>query len=354
MRTPGVPHDGVAANSFYLVGFWAPDGGRGAPAQARLAAIFGAVCARVEPAKRNAGPRADRFEPATLSAPGAGSEQHHSNLPFSIRLQSDRDIRKRTRRQIRGTRWMNWLQFLGPALFPIHSVAAASDALGSFGISTTSAGVRGGPSLSMPMQIALGLTLLTLLPAVIMCITPFLRIAVVLHFLRQALGTQTAPSNQVLVGLSLFLSLLIVQPMFSDIYKSAWQPLEQGQITADQAMDQGARPLRSFLVKFARERDIQLFLEIAKEPAPHNTKDLSLRVLIPAYILSELKAGFQIGAVLFLPFLVIDMAVASVTLSVGMMQLPPAMISAPFKILLFVLVDGWNLVVGSLMKSFLQ
>jgi flagellar biosynthesis protein FliP len=249
---------------------------------------------------------------------------------------------------------MNCLQFLGPALFPIHSVAAASDALGSFGISTTSAGVRGGPSLSMPMQIALGLTLLTLLPAVIMCITPFLRIAVVLHFLRQALGTQTAPSNQVLVGLSLFLSLLIVQPMFSEIYKSAWQPLEQGQISADQAMDQGALPLRNFLVKFARERDVQLFLEIAKEPAPHNTKDLSLRVLIPAYILSELKAGFQIGAVLFLPFLVIDMAVASVTLSVGMMQLPPAMISAPFKILLFVLVDGWNLVIGSLMKSFLQ
>jgi flagellar biosynthetic protein FliP len=248
---------------------------------------------------------------------------------------------------------MNWLHFLSPALLPIHSVATASDALGSFGIST-SAGTRGGPSVSLPMQIALGLTVLTLLPAVIMCVTPFLRIAVVLHFLRQALGTQTAPSNQVLVGLSLFLSLLIVQPMFSEIYKSAWQPLEKGELTADQAMDQGALPLRNFLVKFARERDIQLFLEIAKEPAPHNTKDLSLRVLIPAYILSELKAGFQIGAVLFLPFLVIDMAVASVTLSVGMMQLPPAMISAPFKILLFVLVDGWNLVIGSLMKSFLQ
>jgi flagellar biosynthesis protein FliP len=201
---------------------------------------------------------------------------------------------------------------------------------------------------------ALGLTLLTLLPAVIMCITPFLRITVVLHFLRQALGTQTAPSNQVLIGLSLFLSLLIVQPMFSDIYSKAWQPLEKGQITTEQAVEQGSAPLRNFLIKFAHEKDIQLFLEIAKEPQPHNRQDLSLKVLIPAYILSELKAGFQIGAVLFLPFLVIDMAVASVTLSVGMMQLPPAMISAPFKILLFVLVDGWNLVVGSLMKSFLQ
>ncbi len=229
---------------------------------------------------------------------------------------------------------------------------SAADALSSFGL-TTSTSSRG-LTLSVPMQIALGLTLLTLLPAVIMCITPFLRIAIVLHFLRQALGTQTAPSNQVLVGLSLFLSLLIVQPIFSDIYTHAWQPLEKGQITAEQALDQGSAPLRKFLVRFARDKDIQLFVEIAHEPSPHNPSDISLRVLIPAYILSELKAGFQIGAVLFLPFLVIDMAVASVTLSIGMMQLPPAMISAPFKILLFVLVDGWNLVVGSLMKSFYQ
>jgi flagellar biosynthetic protein FliP len=185
-----------------------------------------------------------------------------------------------------------------------------------------------------------------------MCVTPFLSIAVVLHFLRQALGTQTAPSNQVLVGLSLFLSLVIVQPMFADIYTHAWEPLEKGQITAEQAFDQGSVPLRKFLVRFARERDIRLFVEMSKEPPPRNPSDVSLRVLIPAYILSELKAGFQIGAILFLPFLVIDIAVASVTLSIGMMQLPPVMVSAPFKILLFVLVDGWNLVIGSLMKSF--
>ncbi len=236
-------------------------------------------------------------------------------------------------------------------LLPLY--ASVAEPLESIGISTV-AGPHGGTTLSLPMQTALGLTLLTLLPAVIMCVTPFLRIAVVLHFLRQALGTQTAPSNQVLIGLSLFLSLLIVQPMFSDIYTNAWQPLEKGKITTEQAVEQGSAPLRNFLIKFARERDIQLFLEIAKDPPPRNRQELSLKVLIPAYILSELKAGFQIGAVLFLPFLVIDMAVASVTLSVGMMQLPPAMISAPFKILLFVLVDGWNLVIGSLMKSFLQ
>ncbi len=240
------------------------------------------------------------------------------------------------------------------AIVGVATLASAKPAggdLSSLGITT--AGTHG-VALSMPMQIAFGLTLMTLLPAVIMCITPFLRIGLVLHFLRQAIGTQTAPSNQVLVGISLFLSLLIVQPIFSEIYSKAWQPLEEGKITSEQAIDQGSQPLKHFLVKFARERDIQLFLEIAKEPAPRNASDLTLKVLIPAYILSELKTGFQIGAVLFLPFLVIDIAVASVTLSIGMMQLPPAMISAPFKILLFVLVDGWNLVLGSLMKSFYQ
>lgn len=230
--------------------------------------------------------------------------------------------------------------------------AAGDSVLQSFGV--TAANGNHGVTLSAPMQIALGLTLLTLLPAVVMCITPFLRIVVVLHFLRQALGTQSAPSNQVLVGLSLFLTLLVVQPMFSDIYTQAWQPLEAGKITTEQAMDQGAAPLRKFLLRFARERDVRLFVDLSKEPPPHSPADISLKVLIPAYILSELKAGFQIGAVLFLPFLVIDIAVASVTLSIGMMQLPPAMVSAPFKILLFVLVDGWNLVIGSLMKSFYQ
>ena len=241
------------------------------------------------------------------------------------------------------------IQSIGPIL---ADVSSATGALQSIGV-TTGVG-KAGASLSLPMQIALGMTLLSVLPAVIMCVTPFLRIVIVLHFLRQALGTQTAPSNQVLVGLSLFLSLLVIQPVLADIYSHAWQPLEKGEITAEQAYEKGAAPLRKFLVRFARERDIRLFVEMSNEPPPNSATDISLRVLIPAYILSELKAGFQIGAVLFLPFLVIDIAVASVTLSIGMMQLPPAMISAPFKILLFVLVDGWNLVVGALMKSLLQ
>jgi flagellar biosynthesis protein FliP len=209
-----------------------------------------------------------------------------------------------------------------------------------------------GDSMSVPMQIVILMTLLTLLPAVLMAVTPFLRIAIVLHFLRQALGTQTTPSNQVLVGISLFLTMLIVGPIASDMYHQGWEPFEKSQITGDQALDAGAKPLKAFLARFVRDKDVKLFVDITHSPRPRNTSDLELRILIPAYILSELKAGFQIGAVLFLPFLIIDLVVASVTLSIGMVQLPPIMISAPFKVLLFVLADGWNLVIGSLLKGF--
>jgi flagellar biosynthetic protein FliP len=206
--------------------------------------------------------------------------------------------------------------------------------------------------LGTPMQIIVLMTVLTLLPAIVMSITPFLRISIVLHFLRQALGTQTAPSNQVLVGLSLFLTLALVQPLGSQIYKEAWAPMEDGKLTPSEAWDAGAKPMKAYLCKFVREKDLKLFLDITHAPTPRTPAELDLQVLAPAYILSEMRAGFQIGAVLFLPFLLIDIVVASVTLSIGMVQLPPAMVSAPFKILLFVLVDGWNLTVGSLMKGF--
>ncbi|HET9319994.1 MAG TPA: flagellar type III secretion system pore protein FliP, partial [Bryobacteraceae bacterium] len=189
-----------------------------------------------------------------------------------------------------------------------------------FGISTPS-GTQG-PSLSVPMQIVILMTLLTLLPAVVMSITPFLRIAVVLHFLRQALGTQTTPSNQVLIGISLFLTILIMGPVASEMYHKGWEPMEKNQITFDKAFDEGSKPLKTFLVRYAREKDISLFLEVTHAPAPRTPADVDLKVLIPAYILSELKTGFQIGAVLFLPFMVIDLVVASVTLSIGMIQLP--------------------------------
>ncbi|MDX2151328.1 MAG: flagellar type III secretion system pore protein FliP [Bryobacteraceae bacterium] len=227
-------------------------------------------------------------------------------------------------------------------------VAAATDPF--LGVTFTPG--KGGASLSVPVQIAVLLTLLTLLPAALMTVTPFLRIAVVLHFLRQALGTQTTPSNQVLVGLALFLSLVIMKPVLSEMYTRGWEPMERGQITAAEAYEAASAPLKTFLSRFVREKDAALFIEISKSPPPAKPADLDLRILIPAYILSELKTAFQIGAVLFLPFLVIDLVVASVTLSVGMVQLPPVMLSAPLKVLLFVLVDGWNLVVGSLVKSF--
>ncbi len=235
--------------------------------------------------------------------------------------------------------------------FAVFAGSAAIAFAARNGASAQAPGVEGN-TLSLPMQIALSLTLMVLLPAAIMSITPFLRITIVLHFLRQALGTQNTPSNQVLIGLALFLSMIIIQPMAKEIYANAWEPMDQGKITASQAFDEGSKPLKAFLTKFAREKDVKLFLDISKSPAPSTAADLSLPVLIPAYILSELRTGFQIGAMLFLPFLVIDLVVASVTVSIGMVQLPPVMLSVPFKILLFVLVDGWNLVVGSLVKSF--
>jgi flagellar biosynthesis protein FliP len=237
-----------------------------------------------------------------------------------------------------------------PMLFWGVSLFAADAQPSLLGISLNPS--KGGASFSVPMQIVLLLTMLTVLPAVVMSMTPFLRITVVLHFLRQALGTQNTPSNQVLIGLALFLTVLIVQPMASQMYTQGWERMEKGELTPQQAFDEGSKPLKAFLLRFAREKDIQLFIEVSHAPAPAKPADVDLKVLIPAYVLSELKTGFQIGAVLFLPFLVIDLIVASVTLSIGMVQLPPVMLSAPFKILLFVLVDGWNLVVGSLVKSF--
>jgi flagellar biosynthetic protein FliP len=193
---------------------------------------------------------------------------------------------------------------------------------------------------------------LTLLPAILLAMTPFVRLLVVFHFLRQALGTQSTPSNQTLIGLALFLTFFIMQPTLLVVQRVAVEPLEAGKIDAWKALDIASTPMRDFMLHYAREKDLALFVEMAKTPRPKSPQDLSIRVVAPAYLLSELKAGFQIGTVLFLPFLVIDMVVASITTSMGMMQLPPVVISTPLKILLFVLVDGWNLVIGSLLKSF--
>ncbi|MFN0102135.1 MAG: flagellar type III secretion system pore protein FliP [Bryobacteraceae bacterium] len=207
-------------------------------------------------------------------------------------------------------------------------------------------------TLGVPMQIVLLMTGLTLLPVLLMSVTPFLRITLVLHFLRQAIGTQSTPSNPVLIGLALFLTLMIMQPTLQKSYEEGWMPYEKQTLPAEAAWKKGIEPIRGFLVKYVREKDVQMLLDVSHTAAPAKAVDLEFRILMPAYVLSELKTGFQIGAMLFLPFLIIDLLVASVTLSVGIVQLPPAMVSSPFKILLFVLVDGWNLVAGSLVKSF--
>ncbi|HVC21265.1 MAG TPA: flagellar type III secretion system pore protein FliP [Vicinamibacterales bacterium] len=207
-------------------------------------------------------------------------------------------------------------------------------------------------TVSAPLQIVLLLTLLTFLPAILMTMTSFTRIVIVFHFLRQALGTQDMPSNQILIGLALFLTLFIMAPVTDQINTLAVQPALAGKIDLSQAIAAATPPLRTFMLKQTREKDLALFVNLSHSPRPATPADLSLRVVIPAYIISELKTGFQMGFFLFVPFLLIDLVVSTTLLSMGMLQLPPAMISLPFKILLFVMIDGWNLVVGSVVRSF--
>jgi flagellar biosynthetic protein FliP len=205
---------------------------------------------------------------------------------------------------------------------------------------------------SSSITIILLLTFLTLLPAILLSMTPFVRILIIFHFLRQAVGTQTAPTNQTLIGLSLFITYFIMQPVGAAVHAQAIVPFEQGKVNTLQALDLASVPVRNFMLGYAREKDLALFVEMSRAARPQTPGDIPMRIVIPAYILSEMKTGFQIGAVLFLPFLVIDLVTASVTTSIGMLQLPPVVISTPLKILLFVVVDGWNLVVGSTLKSF--
>lgn len=205
---------------------------------------------------------------------------------------------------------------------------------------------------SVPWSIVLGLTLLTLLPALLLSITPMVRLLVVFHFLRQALGTQTAPSNQILMGLALMMTWFLMQPVLLQVEQTAVMPYQAGTISGIEAMDRGLVPVKHYMLRYAREKDLAVFAAAGMATRPQSREDLPIQVVVPAYILSELKAGFQIGAVLFLPFLLVDLVVASVTTSIGMMQLPPVVISTPLKILLFVMVDGWNLLAHQLIKSF--
>lgn len=205
---------------------------------------------------------------------------------------------------------------------------------------------------SVPWAIVVGLTLLTLLPALLLSMTPLVRLLVVFHFLRQALGTQTAPSNQVLMGLGLMMTWFLMQPVLLEVEQKAVTPYRTGAIAGEEAIGRGLEPVKQYMLRYAREKDLAVFAAAGMSARPQTKNDLPIQVVVPAYILSELKAGFQIGAILFLPFLLVDLVVASVTTSIGMMQLPPVVISTPLKILLFVMVDGWNLLADQLLKSF--
>ena len=218
-------------------------------------------------------------------------------------------------------------------------------------LTSTPAG-GGGTQYSLSIQTLLLLTSLSFLPALVLMTTSFTRILIVMSLLRHAMGTQTSPPNQVIVGLSLFLTFFIMSPMLDKVYTEAWQPLSENRITFNEALDRATVPVKTFMLKQVREPDLNLFSKLAKTPRVDKAEDLPMRVVIPAFVTSELKTAFQIGFIVFIPFLIIDMVVASVLMSMGMMMMSPAIVALPFKIMLFVLVDGWNLLIASLVQSF--
>lgn len=226
-----------------------------------------------------------------------------------------------------------------------------SIAQGTFSLSSTPA-PGGGQTYSVPVQTLLALTALSFLPAAILLMTSFTRIIIVLALLRHALGTQSTPPNQVLVGLALFLTAFVMGPVIDKIHADAYVPLSQNKIDFNQALERAAPPLKEFMLKQVREPDLALFVKLSRQENINDAADVPFRVVVPAFVTSELKTAFQIGFMIFIPFLIIDLIVASVLMSMGMMMLSPVLISLPFKLMLFVLVDGWNLLIGSLAASF--
>ncbi|MDD3353962.1 flagellar type III secretion system pore protein FliP [Zoogloea sp.] len=228
-------------------------------------------------------------------------------------------------------------------------LAAFAQAMPAF-TSTPTGG--GGAQYSLSLQTLLLLTGMTFIPAMVLMMTSFTRILIVMSLLRHALGTQTSPPNQILVGLSLFLTLFIMSPVADRVYSEAWVPLSENRLNFPDAVERASIPVKAFMLKQVREPDLNLFSKLAKTPRVDKAEDLPMRVVIPAFVTSELKTAFQIGFIVFIPFLIIDMVVASVLMSMGMMMMSPALVSLPFKIMLFVLVDGWNLLIASLVRSF--
>ncbi len=227
------------------------------------------------------------------------------------------------------------------------------DAIGGANPSVTiDLGQTGPKQTAVVLQILALLTVLSLAPAFFIMVTSFTRIVIVLSFIRQAIGTQAVPPNQILISLALFITVFVMAPVGEAVYSQAVQPLLAEQISYEEAWTKGIQPIRAFMLKQVRDKDLELFIDLSKRPKPATIDEVPIHVVIPAYILSELRVAFQIGFLIYIPFLIIDMVVASILMSMGMMLLPPAMISLPFKLILFVLADGWNLVIGSLVKSF--
>lgn len=244
---------------------------------------------------------------------------------------------------------MKWLKRFGPAaLLVLPGIAMAA----SLPLMTSTPAPGGGQSYSLSLQMLLFMTALTFIPAMVLMMTAFTRIVIVLSLLRQALGTMQTPPNQVLIGLSLFLTLFVMGPTLDAVYRNAWVPYSEDKISFQQALDEGGKPMKAFMLRQTREKDLAFFIELSREPKPATPAEVSMKTLIPAFAISEIKTAFQIGFMVFIPFLLIDLVVASVLMAMGMMMVSPVMISLPFKLMLFVLVDGWTLLMGSLVQSF--
>ena len=239
---------------------------------------------------------------------------------------------------------------VGPAL--AQSTAGPELELGGRGAPTVELEVPNVGTVSAPLQILVLLTFLTFIPALLVTMTAFTRIVIVFHFLRQALGTQEMPSNQILIGLAMFLTMFIMAPVASQVNTAAVQPVVAGEIGLGDGLERAVPPVRAFMLQHTRANDLSLFAELGEAYEVETPDELPMRVVIPAYVISELKTGFQMGFFLFVPFLLIDLVVSTTLLSMGMLQLPPMMISLPFKVMLFVMIDGWNLLVGSVVRSF--
>jgi flagellar biosynthesis protein FliP len=244
-----------------------------------------------------------------------------------------------------------WGKALALSVLSAVSSAALAQQAGP-GLPLVVAQGASGTSYSVPIQTLLFFTALSFLPAVLLLMTGFTRIVIVLSLLRQALGTQAAPPNQVIIGLSLFLTFFVMGPTFDKVYDDAYKPFSENRINAEEAFKRGEAPLREFMLKQTRQADMMLFARLAKLPADTKAETVPLKVLVPAFVTSELKSAFQISFMIFIPFLIIDMVVASVLMSLGMMMLSPVLVALPFKLMLFVLADGWNLLLGSLAASF--